>query len=294
MPDDGKVTSDILSDNRVTRLIELALMEDLGTGDVTSESVFGDEDLGFGEFLCKAEGVIAGLGVASAVFGLCDPAVRVVPVCADGSSVGPGQIVAKAHGPVKGLLQGERTALNFLQRMSGIASATRAYARQVEGTRARITDTRKTAPGLRMLDKMAVRLGGGVNHRFGLDDMVLIKDNHIAASGGISLAVERCMRYLRGRELSLRVEVETTSLAEVEEALAAPGVSRIMLDNFTTDMMRSAVELIGGRMEIEASGGITLENVREIALTGVDLISVGALTHSVRALDISLELSHHV
>jgi nicotinate-nucleotide pyrophosphorylase (carboxylating) len=288
------MTEDILSDSRVTRLIELALMEDLGAGDVTSESVFADEDLGFGEFLCKAEGVIAGLGVAGAVFALCDPGVRMVPVSADGTSVEAGQIVAKAHGPVKGLLQGERTALNFLQRMSGIATATRAYVRQVEGTRAKITDTRKTAPGLRMLDKMAVRLGGGVNHRFGLDDMILIKDNHIAAAGGISLAVERCVRFLRERGLRLGIEVETTSLAEVEEALAASGITRIMLDNFTPELMRRAVELIDGRVEVEASGGITLENVREIALTGVDLISVGALTHSVRALDISLELSHHV
>ena len=282
------------TDSRITRVIELALMEDLGAGDVTSESIFGEEDLGFAEFLCKGEGVIAGLGVAATVFALCDQAVRMVPSCEDGSAALPGDRVAKVQGPVKGILQGERTALNFLQRMSGIATLTRAYVAAVAGTKARITDTRKTAPGLRFLDKMAVRLGGGVNHRFGLDDMVLIKDNHIAAAGSISRAVERCVATLRTRNLHLGVEVETTSLDQVEEALAAQGVTRIMLDNLPTGVMREAVERIHGKVEVEASGGITLANVREVALTGVDFISIGALTHSVRALDISLELSHHV
>ncbi len=194
------------------------------------------------------------------------------------------------EGRAKDVLRGERVALNFLQRMSGIATATRHYVDAVQGTGAKITDTRKTAPGLRALDKLAVRLGGGVNHRFGLDDMVLIKDNHIVAAGGITPAVARCLEYLEMRGLTMGVEVETTSLEQVREALACYGLTRIMLDNFPVARLKEAVELIDRRVEVEASGGITLATVRAVADTGVDFISVGALTHSVRALDISLEL----
>jgi len=197
------------------------------------------------------------------------------------------------HGSVRGLLRAERTALNFLQRMSGIASATRTYVDAVAGTGARITDTRKTVPGLRWLDKLAVKAGGGVNHRFGLDDMVLIKDNHIAAAGSITTAVNRCTAYLRERGLSMGIEVETTSLEQVQEALGCKGLTRIMLDNFGLEPMREAVRIIDHRVEVEASGGITLDTVRPVALTGVDVISVGALTHSVIALDVSLELASY-
>jgi nicotinate-nucleotide pyrophosphorylase (carboxylating) len=288
------MNSDRLSDGRITRLIEQALMEDIGAGDVTTEGTVALDAVGVGEILCKAEGVIAGLDIAALVFALCDPSSVMEVLSGDGMPVKPGQIAARVRGSVHGLLQGERTALNILQRMSGIATATRAYVAAVSGTKAKIIDTRKTAPGLRVLDKRAVTLGGGVNHRFGLDDMVLIKDNHIAAAGSITRAVERCTAYLRERGLIVAIEVETTDLDGVAEALQCPGVTRIMLDNFSLGAMRDAVAAIAGKVEVEASGGITLESVRAVAETGVDFISVGALTHSVRALDISFELSLHV
>jgi nicotinate-nucleotide pyrophosphorylase (carboxylating) len=288
------MSSDHGADGRITRLIESALIEDIGAGDVTSEAVLPEDAVGFAEVLCKAEGVIAGLEVAAEVFSMVDPALRLESVVPDGSAVHNGEIVARVRGSAKGILQGERTALNFLQRMSGIATMTRAYVNAVAGTKARITDTRKTAPGLRVMDKLAVRLGGGVNHRFGLDDMVLIKDNHIVAAGSITRAVELCRASLQGRGLRLPLEVETKNLAEVDEALQCKGITRIMLDNFPLDQMTAAVRRIAGRVEVEASGGITLDTVRSVAETGVDCISIGALTHSVRALDISLELSHHV
>ena len=288
------MTGDFRLDGRITRLIESALIEDLGAGDVTSEAILADDAIGLAEVLCKAPGVIAGLDIAAGVFATVDPGLRFETLVPDGSAVHPGVIAARVRGSAKGILQGERTALNFLQRMSGIATMTRAYVNAVAGTKARITDTRKTAPGLRVLDKLAVRLGGGVNHRFGLDDMVLIKDNHIVAAGSITRAVALCRASLEQRGLRLPLEVETKNLAEVEEALQCPGISRIMLDNFPLEQMTAAVRQIAGRVEVEASGGITLDTVRSVAVTGVDIISVGALTHSVRALDISLELSHHV
>ncbi len=288
------MTSDGPADDRITRVIEAALIEDIGGGDLTSEAILAEDAIGFAEFLCKADGIVAGLDVAAGVFALIDPTLRMISLVKDGSAVKRGEIIARIRGGAKGILQGERTALNFLQRMSGIATTTRTFVDAVAGTKARITDTRKTAPGLRVLDKLAVRLGGGVNHRFGLDDMVLIKDNHIVAAGSITRAVELCTASLLRRGLRVPVEVETKNLEEVDEALRCSGVSRIMLDNFLPEAMSEAVRRIAGRVEVEASGGITLGNVRQAAETGVDFISVGALTHSVRALDISLELSHHV
>jgi nicotinate-nucleotide pyrophosphorylase (carboxylating) len=284
--------SDVLNDSRIGRLVELALLEDIGMGDITTDAIVPESQLARGEFLCKEAGIIAGLEVADLVFRYCDHSITVSPTVLDGSAVRVGQILARLDGNARSLLRGERTALNFLQRMSGIATTTRRYVDAVEGTGARITDTRKTVPGLRVLDKMAVRLGGGVNHRFGLDDMVLIKDNHIVAAGGIRKAVERCVRYLKHDGSDAVVEVETKSLDEVREALQCEGIKRIMLDNFTMAEMKKAVDQIAQRVEVEASGGITLENVRLVAETGVDLISVGALTHSVKALDISLEIIH--
>jgi nicotinate-nucleotide pyrophosphorylase (carboxylating) len=281
-----------LTDSRVTQLVELALMEDIGMGDVTSEAILADEVQGAAEFLCKADGVVAGLEVAAVVFHYCDGEARFELVKADGNTVRKHELLAKVQGSARGILQAERTALNFLQRMSGIATLTRTYVNAVSGTNAKITDTRKTVPGLRILDKYAVRMGGGVNHRFGLDDMVLIKDNHIVAAGSITKAVDACKRYLGTRNLDRAIEVETKNFAEVNEALACTGVSRIMLDNFAVPEMRVAVERIARRVEVEASGGITLETVRPVAEAGVDFISVGALTHSVKALDISLELTH--
>jgi nicotinate-nucleotide pyrophosphorylase (carboxylating) len=277
----------------IGRIVEEALREDAGMGDVTSESIFPEDAQGSAEFLCKGTGIVAGLDVARLVFQMCDTQALFGQTVDDGSAVKPGDTLGAVHGTVRGILRGERTALNLLQRMSGIATMTHQYVEAVAGTGARITDTRKTVPGLRLLDKWAVRLGGGVNHRFGLDDMVLIKDNHIAAAGGITTAVARCQEYLRVKGLQLAIEVETTNLEQVEEALRCRGINRIMLDNFALPAMRKAVALIDHRVEVEASGGITLDTVRGAAETGVDLISVGALTHSVRALDISLELTPH-
>jgi nicotinate-nucleotide pyrophosphorylase (carboxylating) len=282
--------SESLIDSRMSRLVELALMEDIGLGDSTSDALLSASQLGRAEILSKADGIVAGLEVAALVFNLCDHSITLSPRVNDGDPVVRRQEIAAIDGVAKEILKGERTALNFLQRMSGIATLTRHFVNAVAGTGAKITDTRKTAPGLRLFDKWAVRLGGGVNHRFGLDDMILIKDNHIAAAGGIREAVERCTRYLAQRDAQLAIEVEAKNLEEVRGALACDGIQRIMLDNFTVDEMRAAVDLIRQRVEVEASGGITLENVRSVAETGVDFISVGALTHSVRALDISLEL----
>ena len=284
--------SNVLNDSRVSRLIELALLEDIGMGDLTSDAIIPDSQLGRAEFLCKEDGIVAGLEVAALVFQYCDHSITVTSLVYDGQIAQKGQPIAKIDGSVKSILKGERTALNFLQRMSGIATATHKYVHAVAGTNAKISDTRKTVPGLRVLDKWAVRLGGGFNHRFGLDDMVLIKDNHIVAAGGITQAVELCKKYLCTEEIEVQIEVETKNLTEVQEALHCAGIHRIMLDNFPIDDMRRAVDMIAHRVEVEASGGVNLQTVRSIAETGVDFISVGALTHSVTGLDISLELQH--
>jgi len=270
----------------VVAAIQRALAEDIGPGDVTSEWVLGPELQATGRFLVKEPGVIAGLEVAEEVFRQVEPTVRFRAAVVDGVPVQAGQIVAWVEGPAIALLSAERTALNFLQRMSGIATRARRFVEAVQGTGAIILDTRKTAPGLRLLDKMAVRLGGASNHRFGLFDMVLIKDNHIAAAGGITAAVRRAQAH---NDQGLPIEVEVTDLEQLEEALAL-GVHRILLDNMDVATLRRAVALTGRRALLEASGGISLENVAEVAATGVDYISVGSLTHSVRALDISLDI----
>jgi nicotinate-nucleotide pyrophosphorylase (carboxylating) len=286
LPLRGDVGSDEGELARCEEIVRRALEEDIGSGDVTTLAIVPPQTRLRGRFLIKEAGVIAGLPVAGLVFELLDPKVRFRPLVKDGTAVRSGDVVAEVEGPGRAILSGERTALNFLQRMSGIATLTRRYVEAVAGTRAVILDTRKTAPGLRLLDKWAVRLGGGQNHRMGLYDMVLIKDNHIAAAGGITKAVEQVRRE-RGTELEIEVEVK--NLVELEEALML-GVERIMLDNMDLTMMRQAVEIAAGRAKLEASGGVTLENVAAIAATGVDYISVGALTHSVKALDISLEI----
>ena len=283
MPDAGQVS-------RISRIVEEALLEDIGMGDVTTDGIVPAGLSGTAELLVKESGVIAGLEVAGLVFRTVDGRISLAPAFADGSFVESGAVAATVQGPLSGILKAERTALNILQRMSGTATLTRRFVDAVKGTGAKITDTRKTTPGLRVLDKLAVRLGGGVNHRFGLDDMVLIKDNHIAAAGGIAPAVSRCLAALRKKNLTVRVEVETRTLEEVREALAQEGIDRIMLDNFPLEEMRKAVGIIKGAVEVEASGNMTLETVRPVAETGVDFISVGALTHSARALDISLDV----
>ncbi len=289
------MNSNPLYDSRVSRIIEQALFEDIGLGDATSDAVVPEEMLGGAVFLAKAPGIVAGLGVVAIVFRYVDEGLTVSPIVHDGESVHSGDRIGTVDGPAKSILKGERVALNFLQRMSGIATLTRQFVNAVDGTSVRITDTRKTVPGLRVLDKLAVTIGGGVNHRFGLDDMVLIKDNHIVAAGGIRPAIERCLAYLREEEFDIPIEVETRTVDDVRDAMACfesgKLFNRIMLDNFGLDAMREAVSLIAKRVEVEASGNITLQNVRAAAKTGVDVISVGALTHSVQALDISLELT---
>ena len=270
----------------IQHIISNALTEDLGPGDVTSVPIVSTATHLAGEFLVKAPGIIAGLSVVGAVFAQVDESIVYIPLMQEGSAVAPGDIVARVDGYGPAILTAERVALNFLQRMSGIATMTGCYVDAVAGTHARILDTRKTAPGLRALDKLAVTMGGGMNHRLGLYDMVLIKDNHIEAAGGVTAAVAR----VRQSVTDLAIEVEVESLEELDEALAL-GVDRIMLDNMSPDLMREAVRRAAGRVELEASGGITLDGVSEIAATGVDFISVGALTHSVAALDVSLEIT---
>lgn len=267
-------------------MIARALEEDVGDGDLTSNATVPAALAYRGHFLVKATGVIAGLNVAAAVFAQVDPGVHFTTLVEEGSAVQRGDIVAVAEGPGRSLLTAERVALNFLQRMSGIASLTRRYVDAVQGTRAQILDTRKTVPGLRLLDKWAVHLGGGVNHRIGLYDMALIKDNHIVAAGGITAAVERVRAYDTRRR---PIEVEVTNLAQLREALALD-VDQIMLDNMNLEQMAEAVRIVDGAVRLEASGNVSLETVAAIAATGVDTISVGKLTHSVEALDVSFDL----
>ncbi|MGD0819671.1 MAG: carboxylating nicotinate-nucleotide diphosphorylase [Desulfomonilia bacterium] len=262
-------------------IIQLALDED--GSDITSEAVFSDESRLRAFMKAKADGIIAGVHVAKRVFMLSDPGIVCIFEVHDGQAVTVGQKIAVITGPARGILKAERVALNFLQRMSGIATSTAAYVKKLEGTKARILDTRKTAPGQRVLDKTAVLLGGGENHRMGLWDMSLIKDNHIDAAGSIAEAVGRVRSAFPG----VSVEVEARNIGDVETLLALK-VDRIMLDNFSIDAMKQAVELVHGLIPLEASGGITLDTVRTVALTGVDYISVGEITHSVHALDISM------
>jgi nicotinate-nucleotide pyrophosphorylase (carboxylating) len=264
-------------------IVRRAFAEDLP--DITSEAIFGPEERGRAEVLIKADGVVAGLPIARIVFELLDPSARFIANVDDGARVQRGERVAEIEASVIALLSGERTALNLLQRASGIATATRRYVDAVAGTRAKIYDTRKTAPGLRLLDKEAVRAGGGENHRMGLHDLFLVKNNHIDRAGSITAAVER----IRARRLPQQIMVEVRNAAELDEALAL-GPDYILLDNMSAETMRAAVERTAGRVPLEASGGITLETVRSVAETGVDRISIGALTHSVTALDISLRI----
>ncbi|HUT20066.1 MAG TPA: carboxylating nicotinate-nucleotide diphosphorylase [Anaerolineae bacterium] len=271
---------------QLTTIVRRALEEDIGRGDVTSTWILPPGLMGSGTFLCKADGILAGMAVAVEVFRQVSPDLQLSASCADGEAIAEGDVLGRVEGPLRAMLTAERTALNLMQRMSGIATATDRYVQAVAGTRAVILDTRKTVPGLRVLDKWAVRLGGGQNHRMRLDDMVLIKDNHIAAAGSITAAVGRVREH---NEQALPIEVEVKTWSELEQAVALRP-DRIMLDNMTTGQMRRAVEWVAGRVPLEASGGITLEGVRAVAETGVDYISVGALTHSVTALDISLEV----
>lgn len=278
------MTIDILS--QIKPILQNALAEDIGDGDVTTNCIVPPDATLTGQFIAKADGIVAGLVLAQQTFALLNDRVRFTPFCSDADYANNGTVIATVNGPGRALLGGERVALNLLQRMSGIATMTRRFVDAVAGTHAIILDTRKTVPGLRLLDKWAVELGGGQNHRFGLYDMVMIKDNHIAAAGGITEAVKRVRA---GDERHRPIEVEVKNLDELRETLEL-AVDRILLDNMSLDEMGQAVTMSDRRTPLEASGNVNLETVANIAATGVDFISVGALTHSVRAMDISLQL----
>lgn len=270
----------------VDKIIRNALEEDMPYGDITTDMLIDPTEISRAVFITKEDGVVAGLDVAGRVFEILDNKVIFTKIVQDGQKVEKGSILAEVTGNTAALLKGERTALNLLQRLSGIATRTNEFIRRVEGLDVKIVDTRKTTPGLRILEKYAVRMGGGVNHRYSLSDGVLIKDNHIAAAGSIKNAVEVARKKLPH---TMKIEVETETIEQVKEALEA-GADIIMLDNMSIEMMKEAVKLINKKVLVEASGNVTLENVREVAQTGVDIISSGSLTHSVKALDISMRI----
>jgi nicotinate-nucleotide pyrophosphorylase (carboxylating) len=273
----------------VDRLIELAIAEDIGEGDHTSLATIPEDRRGRMKLLVKQPGIIAGVEIAGRVFRRLDPTVTFEKRIDDGTPVKVGDIVFTVEGRVLTLLQAERLVLNIMQRMSGVATQTAEYVKLIAGTHAMLIDTRKTTPGMRVLDKMAVRIGGGGNHRMGLFDMILLKDNHVDFAGGVCNAVTRVKEYLKKTGKNLPIEVEVRTLADIDEVFRAGGADRIMLDNFDPEQTRAAVEKIAGRVEIESSGGITRENLRQYAETGVDYISVGALTHQIKSLDLSLK-----
>ncbi len=273
----------------VDELIELAIKEDLGDGDHTSLCCIPAEEQGRMRLLCKQEGVIAGIEIAEIVLHRLDPEMQFEQLLEDGTRVKPGDVAFYVSGRLRSLLQAERILLNIMQRMSGVATQTAFYVKHLEGLHTKVLDTRKTTPGMRVLDKMAVKIGGGENHRMGLFDMILLKDNHIDFAGGIRQAVEGAKKYLAERGKNIPIECEVRSLEDIDEVFAAGGVDRIMFDNFTPEMTRQAVEKVAGRCETESSGGITLETMRDYAACGVDFISVGALTHQIRSLDMSLK-----
>lgn len=270
-------------------LLNLAFSEDLGDGDHTTLSTIPAEAEGKQKLLIKEEGIVSGVEIAKKVLEKIDPGIRVQVYIKDGSHVKPGDIVFIAEGPVRSLLIAERTLLNIMQRMSGVATMTHKYQERLSGLKAKVLDTRKTTPGMRILEKEAVKTGGGENHRIGLFDMILIKDNHIDFSGGLEKAVERAAEYCKKNRKNMKIEVEARSLEDVKKLAEMPEVDRIMFDNFTPELTREAVKIVNGRKETESSGGITIDNLREYGETGVDYISVGALTHSVKGLDMSFK-----
>ncbi|MCR5115644.1 MAG: carboxylating nicotinate-nucleotide diphosphorylase [Bacteroidales bacterium] len=272
-------------------IIRQSILEDVGDGDHSSLACIPADRRGQMKLLVKQDGILAGVEVAKQVIRIVDPAIEMEQLMHDGDEIRQGDIVFILRGPARSMLTAERTVLNFMQRMSGIATSARHYADLVKGTRTTILDTRKTTPNMRYFEKYAVKVGGASNHRFGLFDMIMLKDNHIDFAGGIEQAIEKTHDYLKAKGLNLKIEVETRSLDDVRRVLAHGGVDRIMLDNFTVDQCREAVQLIDGRCETEASGGITDETLRPYAETGVDYISVGALTHQIRSLDLSLKFS---
>ena len=275
--------------DNLDELIKLWFAEDIGDGDHTTLSSIPADAMGKQQLIIKEEGIVAGIEVAKRVFAAFDPELKMTQYLKDGDRVKPGDIAFVVEGRTQSLLQTERLMLNIMQRMSGVATRTAEYVKLVEGTKCRVLDTRKTTPGLRMLEKEAVRIGGGCNHRIGLFDMILLKDNHVDFAGGIANAIRRTQEYLKEKGKNLKIEIEVRSFAELQEALETGGIDRIMLDNFSPADTRKAVEIIGGRVEVESSGGITYDTLREYAECGVDVISVGALTHSVKSLDMSFK-----
>ncbi|MDD2247341.1 MAG: carboxylating nicotinate-nucleotide diphosphorylase [Proteiniphilum sp.] len=273
----------------VHNLIKLAFAEDIGDGDHTTLCSIPDTETGQSRLLIKEDGVLAGVEVAKEVFNIFDRDLRVEVFIHDGTHVKPGDVAFVVSGKVRSILQTERLVLNLMQRMSGIATITNSYVKLLEGTGTRVLDTRKTTPGMRIFEKQAVKIGGGENHRIGLFDMILLKDNHVDFAGGIEKAITGAHQYLKKNNKELKIEIEVRNLDELEEVLRVGGVDRIMLDNFNPEKTRDAVKRVNGLVELESSGGITIETIREYAETGVDYISVGALTHSVKSLDMSLK-----
>ena len=271
------------------RLIDLAFAEDIGDGDHTTLCCIPDTAMGKSHLLIKEDGILAGVEVAKRVFARFDPTMQVEVLIGDGAHVKKGDIAMVVTGKVRSLLQTERLMLNIMQRMSGIATMTAKYVERLKGTKTHVLDTRKTTPGLRMLEKQAVKIGGGMNHRIGLFDMILLKDNHIDFAGGIANAINRCHEYLKEKGLDLKIEIEVRNFDELQQAMDCGGINRIMLDNFSVENTKKAVEMVAGKYETESSGGITFATIRDYAECGVDFISVGALTHSVKGLDMSFK-----
>lgn len=273
----------------IDELIDLAFAEDIGDGDHTTLCCIPADEMGKSHLIVKEEGILAGVEIAKMVFKKFDPELKVTVFIQDGAHVKPGDIAFEVEGKVQSLLQTERLMLNIMQRMSGIATVTHKYMEELRGLKTKVLDTRKTTPGMRILEKEAVKIGGGMNHRIGLFDMILLKDNHVDFAGGIKNAIDRCHKYLKEKSLDLKIEIEVRNFSEIQQVLDCGGVDRIMFDNFSVDDTRTAVEMIAGRYETESSGGITFDTIRQYAECGVDFISVGALTHSVKGLDMSFK-----
>lgn len=271
------------------RLIDLSFAEDIGDGDHTTLCCIPEDAIGKSRLIIKEDGILAGVEVAKRVFAKFDSSMQVDVKMGDGSKVKKGDVAMIVTGKIRSLLQTERLMLNIMQRMSGIATMTNRYVELLKGTKTHVLDTRKTTPGMRMLEKQAVKIGGGVNHRIGLFDMILLKDNHVDFSGGINNAISRCHEYLKEKGLNLKIEIEVRSFDEIRQVMECGGVDRIMLDNFSVEDTRKAVEMIAGKYETESSGGITFDTIRSYAECGVDYVSVGALTHSVKGLDMSFK-----
>lgn len=273
----------------IDELLDLAFAEDIGDGDHTTLCCIPADEMGKSHLLVKEEGILAGVEIARMVFNRFDKDLKMTVFINDGAHVKPGDIAFEVEGRVQSLLQTERLMLNIMQRMSGIATVTHKYMEELKGLNTKVLDTRKTTPGMRLLEKEAVKIGGGTNHRIGLFDMILLKDNHVDFAGGIDKAITRAKEYCKAKGKDLKIEIEVRNLDELQQVLDLGGVDRIMFDNFTPELTRKAVEMVGGRYETESSGGITFDTLRQYAECGVDFISVGALTHSVKGLDMSFK-----